>query len=68
MAWRLRVNFDDGTSEIDDDTFETEQDAIDAQNVWLEGYYAGRDVLELAGEPFSDADIVDFDIWEETDD
>lgn len=65
MSWRLRINFDDGSSELIDDLFETEEDAQDEYESWLENYGAGRDVLELAGEDYSDADIIDCDIWEE---
>lgn len=66
MGWRLRINFSDGSSELLDDIFETEQDAEDEyQYGWLDSWNAGRETLELAGENFCDEDIVDCDIWEE---
>ena len=37
MAWRLRIDFTDGTSELDDEIYETEDEAIDSRNDWYEG-------------------------------
>lgn len=65
MGWRFRVNFEDGSSEESEDIFESEEDAKRECNLWKEGWYAGMDVLGLAGEAYSDKDIDDFDIWEE---
>ena len=36
MAWRLRIDFTDGTSELDDEIYETEDEAIDSINDWYE--------------------------------
>ena len=65
MAWKLRINFSDGSSETLEESFETEQDARDEFDSWLENWSAGRETLMLAGEDYVDADIEDGDIWEE---
>ena len=65
MGWRLRVEFDDGSSELVDEVFKTREDAEDAKEAWLCGWGTGQEVLELAGEPFCDKGLEDFDIWEE---
>lgn len=65
MGWRLRINFDDGSDELVDDVFESEEDALAEYDSWLENWGAGRETLQLAGEDYSDADIEDCDIWEE---
>ncbi len=65
MGWRVQVNFDDGSEELVDDIFETEDDARMECESWLEGWSAGREVLMLADEPYSDKEIDDFDVWEE---
>ena len=65
MGWRLRINFSDGTSELVDEVFDTEEDAQDEFDSWLENWGAGQETLELAGEDYCDADIEDCDIWEE---
>lgn len=65
MGWRLRINFSDGSSELVDEIFDSEEDAIDEYESWLENFGAGQEVLELAEEEYDDLDIVDCDIWEE---
>lgn len=65
MGFRLRINFSDGTNELVDDIFETEEDAQAEYESWLENWGAGREALELAGEDYVDADIEGCDIWEE---
>ena len=65
MAWRLKIYFSDGSSEIVDEEFETEDDARTEYDEWLENWDAGRETLELAGEDYVDADIEDYEIWEE---
>ena len=65
MGYRLRIYFSDGTDELVDDIFDTEEDALAEYDSWLENWGAGRETLELAGEDFVDADIEDYDIWEE---
>ena len=50
MGWRLRINFSDGSSELVDDVFDTEEDAQDEFDSWLENWGAGQETLELAGE------------------
>lgn len=65
MGFRLKILFSDGTEELVDDIFDTEEDAEDEYNSWIENWGAGREALELAGEDFNDADIDDYEIWEE---
>lgn len=65
MSWRLKIEFTDGTSELDDEIYETEEEAIDARDEWFEGWSAGADSLELAGEEFDSREIEDIDIYEE---
>ena len=55
----------DKSSELVDEDFETEQDAQDEYDSWLENWNAGKKTLMLAGEDYVDADIEDCDIWEE---
>ena len=65
MAWKLEIRFSDGTSELVDEVFETEQDARAEYESWLDNWGAGRETLMLAGEEYDEADIEDCDIWEE---
>ena len=65
MGWRLRVLFSDGSEELVDDVFESEEAAQDEYDLWLDSWAAGRETLKLAGEDYSDADIEDCEIWEE---
>ena len=65
MGWRVRINFDDGTSELVDDVFDSEEDAESEYDSWLENWGAGKETLMLANEDYCDAEIVDCDIWEE---
>lgn len=65
MSWKLEILFDDGTSEVVDEDFETEEDAEEEYDLWLEGYSAGREVLELAGESYCEHNIEDCVIWED---
>ena len=65
MAWKLRINFSDGTSELVDEDFETKQDALDEYESWLDSWNVGGETLMMAGEDYSDAEIEDCDIWKE---
>lgn len=65
MGWRLQIYFSDGSSELLDDVFDTEEDAQDEYESWLENWGAGKETLMLAGEDYDDSDIEDCDIWEE---
>lgn len=65
MAWRLKIIFDNGDSELLDDLFDTEQDAVDEYNSWCDNWAAGRETLQLAGEDYVDAEIETAEIWEE---
>lgn len=65
MGWRVRINFDDGSSELVDEIFDTEEDAQRECDSWLENWEAGRETLMLAGEDYSDANIEECEVWEE---
>lgn len=65
MGWRLKINFSDGSDELVDELFESEEDALAEYNICLESWNEGREVLQLAGEEYCDEDIEDCDIWEE---
>lgn len=45
MAWKLEIHFSDGSSELVEEDFETEQDAQDGYDSWLENWNAGREKL-----------------------
>lgn len=64
MAYKLRIYFSDDNVEEIDDVFETEQDALNVYDEWLDSWGAGAETLELAGEEYSDADIIGYDIDE----
>ena len=65
MAWKLKIFFSDGHSYVVDEEFETEEDAMQEYDEWLENWEVGGEELELAGEPYSDAEILDYETWEE---
>ncbi len=65
MSYKLRIYFDDGDTELVDEEFETEADAEEEFVEWSSNYSAGRDVLELADEDYSDAEIIGCDIFED---
>ncbi len=61
----MQINFSDGSEELLDDIFDTEEEARDEYRTWLENWGAGRETLRLAGEDFVDADIEDYIIWDD---
>lgn len=65
MDWKLKIRFSDGSSELVDEDFETEQEARNEFDSWLDSWSAGKKTLMLVGEDYVDADIVDFEIWKE---
>lgn len=65
MGWKLQIRFNDGTEEIVDETFDTYEDAEAEYDSWLENYGLGIEILGLSGEDVDDAEIVDYEIWEE---
>ena len=64
MCYKLTIYFTDGSSEEVSDIFETEQDALDEYDSWLDSWGAGRETLQLAGEDYIEADIDGYDIEE----
>ena len=65
MSYKLTIHFSDGSSEEVDETFETEQDALDEYDSWLDSWGAGKETLQLAGEDYIDAEIEGYDIDED---
>lgn len=65
MGYRLKILFSDGSLELVDDVFDTKEDAKDEFDSWVENWSAGRDTLKLAGEDYVEADIEDYEIFEE---
>ncbi len=65
MSWKLKIYFSDGSDEIVDEIFDSEEDALVEYDSWLDSWNAGRETLKLAGEDYIDANIEDCDIWEE---
>ncbi len=65
MGWKLKILFDDGSEDLIDEVFDSEEAAQAEYDEWLEGWSAGRDVLRLAGREYSDKNIEDCEIWEE---
>lgn len=65
MGYRLTIYFSDGSSEKVDEVFETEEEALDKYNSWLDSWSAGRETLQLAGEDYRDADIEGYYIDED---
>lgn len=64
MGYKLTIYFTDGSSETVDEIFETEQEAMDEYNTWLDSWDVGRETLQLAGEDYIEADIDGYDIDE----
>lgn len=58
-----KVLFDDG-EEADETVYETYEEAEEALQICQENIGAGAEVLELAGEPFIDPDLIDIHIEE----
>ena len=42
MGWRLQINFSDGSSELVDEVFDSEEAAQDEYDTWLDSWGAGR--------------------------
>ena len=62
MGYKLTIYFTDGTSEEIDEIFATKADALKEYRSWVDNWEEGREVLQLAGEDYIDADIDDYDI------
>ncbi len=65
MGFKLKIFFDDGSDEVLDEVFETEQDAENEYDVWLDSWRTGRNTLKLAGEDYDDSEIEDYEVFEE---
>jgi hypothetical protein len=65
MSWKLEIYLSDGTTRIDDNDFDTEDEARNEYQCWLENWEEGREVLKLSGREYSDAEIEDYEVWEE---
>lgn len=65
MPWKLEIYLSDGTTRIDNNDFDTEDEARNEYQCWLENWEEGREVLKLSGREYSDAEIEDYEVWEE---
>ncbi len=62
--YKLKIYFSDGNIEDVDEEYETEAEAEADFMLWLESWDAGGETLELAGRPYSDAEIIDHEVYE----
>ena len=62
--YRMKIFFSDGTVEDCDEDYATEVEAEADFRLWLESWDTGGETLELAGRPYSDAEIIDHEIYE----
>lgn len=60
--YKLTIYFSDGSFEEVDEIFETEEEAMDEYYSWLDSWEAGKESLQLAGEEYSDTEIIDYKI------
>jgi len=66
MAWKLRIYLEDGSSFLDEEEYDSEDEAIDAKSEWFEGWSQGMEDLELnGGEDYNSHVIEDIEIYEE---
>lgn len=67
-GYRLEIYFSDGTVEQVDEWFNTEAEAEEEYQSWLENYPAGQEVLYLAGdEDYNPRTIEGYNIFEDWD-
>lgn len=64
MGYKLTIHFSDGSSEEIDEIFETEQNALDVYDSWLDSWGSGRESLKLAGRSGFNTSIEAYDIDE----
>ena len=65
MPWKVKLIFDDGEEEELDEEFETEEEAEEAGWQASSDFSQGGEYLALAGEQYSDAEVVEVETWEE---
>lgn len=65
MMFRVSMNFDDGSSELLDEVFETEEDAEAEARQWASDYSQGGDYLKEAGEEYCEQKVIGWTIYEE---
>lgn len=64
MGYKLTIHFTNGESEEIDEVFETEEDALNEYDTWLDSWGAGMETLQLSGRDYIAADIDGYDIDE----
>lgn len=65
--YKIKMLYSDGTSEIADDEFDTEEDAIDCANYLCGCYHQGAKILNMSNPgdyPIDEDDDIDYEIIE----
>lgn len=65
MAWKVRLIYSDGDSEVLDEEFDTEEAAIEAGWEASSNMSQGFDYLEEAGEDHEDVEVDEVEAFEE---
>ena len=63
MAFKYKLIYPDGNTEISDDSYATEEEAEEAALYDCSCFHDGAEVLKLAGREFDDRDL-DYEIFE----
>ena len=65
MGYRIRFNYDDGTSELQDEIYDTYEEADEAAAQGASDYAQGGAYLDESGEGYCDSEVIDWDIIED---
>lgn len=64
--YRLEVLFSDGSVELEEESFETKEDAYEDYLDWVENYPVGQEMMrQLDDEDYSSATITGYRIYQE---
>ena len=64
MGFKIKYTYPDGETEIEDEVYDTEQQAESAAEDGVLGFATGADILEDMGEDYSDGSL-EYEIIEE---
>ena len=65
-VYRLEVYFSDGSIVLEEESFETEEDAYEDYLDWVESYPVGQEMMrQLDDEDYSSATITGYNIYQE---